>query len=205
MVEHSGDGDRNCGAARDVVCVAASAGGLQALTELLTALPPGFPAAVAVVQHLHPHAPSMLAPILARKSGLEVVQATDGQALCRGCVYVAPPDQHLLVNPDGTVSLTRTQLVHFVRPSADLLLESAAASFRTRATAVILTGTGVDGQMGVQAIHKMGGTVIAQDEASSEFFGMPAAAIATGCVDRVLPLRAIAAALIEVVTTGDNR
>jgi two-component system chemotaxis response regulator CheB len=77
--------------------------------------------------------------------------------------------------------------VHFVRPSADLLFESVAASYKERAIAVVLTGTGSDGAMGVKAIKKMGGTVIAQDEMSADFFGMPSASIQTGDVDFVLP------------------
>lgn len=104
---------------------------------------------------------------------------------------------------DHAISLTQTELVHFVRPSADLLFESVAASSRERAIAVVLTGTGIDGSMGVGAIKKMGGTVIAQDEETSEFFGMPSAAIHTGNVDFVLPLEEIAPALVKLVY-GDS-
>lgn len=104
---------------------------------------------------------------------------------------------------DHAISLTQAELVHFVRPSADLLFESVAASSRERAIAVVLTGTGIDGSMGVGAIKKMGGTVIAQDEETSEFFGMPSAAIHTGNVDFVLPLEEIAPALVKLVY-GDS-
>ena len=95
------------------------------------------------------------------------------------------------------------QLVHFVRPSADLLFESVAASYKERAIAVVLSGTGSDGSMGVKAIKKMGGTVIVQDEKSSEFFGMPFAALQTGSVDFILPLDEIPSALLTLVSTGD--
>ena len=115
-----------------------------------------------------------------------------------GCVYVAPPNRHLLVNPDHRLSLTQTQLVHFVRPSADLLFESTAASFKERAIAVVLSGSGHDGAMGVTAIHKMGGTVIVQDAKSAEFTGMPEAAAATGVADFVLALDEIAPALLKL-------
>ena len=126
-------------------------------------------------------------------------QAEDGDRIEPGTVYIAPPDNHLLANANGTLSLTQTELVHFVRPSADLLFESVAASFRDRAIAVVLTGSGADGAMGVRAIKKMGGTVIAQDEETSEFFAMPSAAIATGHVDFVLPLEEIRPALVTLV------
>jgi len=188
-------------AAFDVVALAASAGGLTALSQLLGGLPANFPAAVVVVQHLDPCHHSLMAEILSRRTPLHVKQAQEGDRLHPATVYIAPPDRHLLVNPDGTLSLSQSELVHFVRPSADLLLESVAASFKDRVVAVVLTGTGSDGTMGVQAIKKMGGTVIAQDQATSEFFGMPDAAIQTKNVDLVLPLDEIAAALVALVVT----
>jgi len=183
-----------------VVALAASAGGLSALSQVLSGLPANFPAALVVVQHLDPRHRSMMAHILGRRTALDVREAAEGDRLCPGTVFVAPPDKHLLVNTDGTLSLTQSELVHFVRPSADLLLESAAASYKEDAIAVILTGTGSDGTMGVQAIRKMGGTVIAQDEQSSEFFGMPGAAIQTGSVDLILPLTEIPEAVMTLVT-----
>jgi two-component system, chemotaxis family, protein-glutamate methylesterase/glutaminase len=182
----------------DVVAMAASAGGLAALNRVLGELPGDFPAAIVVVQHLDPRHPSMMAEILSRRARLQVKQAVEGDLVRPGMVYIAPPDRHLLVNP-GTLSLSQTELVHFVRPSADLLFESVAASYRERALAVVLTGTGADGSMGVQAVKKMGGTVIAQDESSSDFFGMPGGAIQTGCVDYILPLTAIARTLLGLV------
>ena len=163
----------------DIVAVAASAGGLSALSRMLSGLPTEFPAAVVVIQHLDPRHRSLMAEILGRRTALPVKEAEASDRLEHGSVYIAPPNKHLLVNTDGSLSLTETELVHFVRPSADLLFESVAASYQDRAIAVVLTGTGSDGAMGVRAIKKMGGTVIAQDE-TAEFFGMPQAAIETG-------------------------
>src|SRR6266849_2335651 len=188
------------GAAFDIVALAASAGGVTALSLLVSKLGPGFPAAVVVVQHLDPRHRSLMADILSRRTTLRVVQAHEGDQLSQGTIYIAPPDRHLLVNPDGTLSLSQSELVHFLRPSADLLFESVAASYRDRAIAVVLTGT--DGSMGIKAIKKMGGTVIVQDEQSSEFFGMPNAAILTGDTDFVLPLDEIPAALETLVIRG---
>src|SRR5437763_3607558 len=179
----------------DVVALAASAGGLNALTHVLAALPGDFPAALVVVQHLDPRHRSLMADILSRRTALPVKEAAEGDELRPGRAYLAPPNRHLLVNPDRTLSLTQTELVHFVRPSADLLFESAAASFKERAIAVVLSGSGHDGAMGVKAIKKMGGTVIVQDARNAEFPGMPEAALATGLADFVLSLDEIAPAL----------
>ena len=187
----------------DLVAIASSAGGLRALTAVLSGLTADFPASIAVVQHLDPRHRSLMADILDRQSHLRIAQAEEGDRVRPGAVFIAPPDRHLLVNTDGTLSLSRTELVHFVRPSADLLFESVAASFKDRAIAVVLTGTGSDGASGVQAIKKMGGTVIAQDEGTSEFFGMPGAAIQTGVVDFVLPLKEIGPALTKLIGQGD--
>ena len=187
------------GAAFDVVVLAASAGGLKALTDVVASLPGSFPAALLGVQHLTPHHRSLLAEILDRRTALKVQQAHAGEVVQPGVLYMAPPDRHLLLNPDLSVLLAETELVHFVRPSADLLFESAAAACRQRVLGVILTGMGSDGNMGVTAIKKMGGTVLVQDPATAEFPSMPQAALATGCVDLVLPLAEMAAALCRLV------
>ncbi len=188
----------------EVVALAASAGGLGALSQLLAALPKDFAPALVVVQHLDPRHRSLMADILSRRTPLRVKEAEEGDCLTSATVYIAPPNKHLLVNPDGTLSLSQTELVHFLRPSADLLFESVAASFKDRVIAVVLSGTGSDGAMGARAIKKMGGTVIAQSEASAEFAGMPAAAIETGTVDFVLSLEEIAPALVTLVNSGDG-
>jgi two-component system chemotaxis response regulator CheB len=198
-VEPRGKAQPFADAAFDVVALASSAGGIAALSEILGSLPGDFSAALVVVQHLDPRHRSLMADILRRRTALDVLQAADGNRIRPGTVYIAPPDQHLLVNADGTLSLSHSELVHFVRPSADLLFESVAASYRQRAIAVVLTGTGSDGSMGIGAIKKMGGTVIAQNQASAEFSGMPGAAIRSGNADFVLPLDEIASALVTLV------
>ena len=187
----------------EVVALAASAGGLNALTHILAALPRDFPAALVVVQHLDPRHRSLMADILGRRTMVPVKEASEGDQLVAGRAYIAPPNRHLLVNPDRTISLTQTQLVHFVRPSADLLFESTAASFKERAIAVVLSGSGSDGAMGVKAIKKMGGTVIVQDAKNAEFAGMPEAAQATGIADFVLALDEIAPALQKLCSAND--
>lgn len=193
------------GGAFDIVAMAASAGGLKALINVLSGLPGDFPAAIVVVQHLDPHHRSLLAEILGRRTAFMVKNAAEGESISRSIAYIAKPDRHLLVNSDGTLSLSYSEHVHFVRPSADLLFESVATSYRDRAIAVVLTGTGIDGARGVQAIKKMGGRVIVQDEDSAEFSGMPLAALKATDVDFVLPLDEIASALIALVTKGDAK
>jgi len=187
-----------------ILVVAASAGGLKALKSLLSALPGDFRLPIAVVQHLDPRNTSLIADILDRNSALRVKDVEDEESLQKGTVYFAKPDYHMLVNRDGTVSLTKTELVHFVRPSADLLFESAAASYREGTIAVVLTGTGSDGSLGVKAVDMTGGTVIVQEAETSEFEGMPLAAIATGAVDFILPLEEIPAAILKLVEERDR-
>jgi two-component system chemotaxis response regulator CheB len=156
-----------------------------------------------VVQHLDPRHRSLMADILNRRTPLQTKEAEEGDRVRGGTVFIAPPNRHLLVNSDTTLSLSQSELVHFVRPSADLLFESVAASYGDRVIAVVLSGTGSDGAMGLEAVKKMGGTVIAQDEQTAEFFGMPRAAIKTGTVDFVLPLEEIAPALLQLASGGD--
>jgi two-component system, chemotaxis family, protein-glutamate methylesterase/glutaminase len=182
----------------DIVAMCASAGGFAALKHVLERLPATFAAPVVIVQHLDPRHETLMADLLARHCQIRVEKATATSVVAPGAL-IAPPNNHMLVNADGTITLTQTELVHFVRPSADLLFESVAAGYRERAIAVVLTGTGQDGAQGVRAIKTTGGTVIAQDEASSDFYGMPSKAIETGCVDFVLALDDIPSALVSLV------
>jgi chemotaxis response regulator CheB len=108
----------------DIVALAASAGGLDALRHILNELPSDLPAALVAVQHLDPNHPSMLAPILARTTELVVKEAEQSDVLVPGLVLIAPPNRHLLVNADGSILLTQSELVRFVRPSAYILFES---------------------------------------------------------------------------------
>ncbi|WP_210584089.1 chemotaxis protein CheB [Streptomyces sp. GESEQ-35] len=182
-----------------IVAVASSAGGIQGLSALLGALGPDLPVPVLVVQHLDPRHRTVLAEVLARRTELRVKLAEAEEVALPGTVYIAPPDRHLLVGSDNVLTLTSTELVHFVRPSADLLFESVAGAYGPEAIACVLTGTGRDGAMGVDAVKSRGGTVIAQDPQSAEFSGMPQAAVDTGAVDFVLPLAEIAAVVRGLV------
>ena len=186
----------------DVVALAASAGGIYAYIDVVAALPADLPAAVVLVQHLDPRHRSLLAEILGRHTALSVRMAHAGDRLAPGTVTVAPSGRHLLVHRGGRLTLADTAPVHHVRPSADILFASVAEVYRERAVAVVLTGTGRDGAAGVQAIKAAGGRTLAQDEATSLYFGMPGAAIRTGCIDLVLPLGRIAPAVANLVRSG---
>ncbi len=181
--------------------MAASAGGLQALSVILAALPAEFPAAIAIVMHLSPNHESILAEILNRSSDLKVRQAQTGDTLCPGCVFVAPPNRHLMVDWDGRLALSspHAQKIHYARPSAEPLFSSVAHVYRQNAIAVVLTGGDGDGSFGVQIIKEQGGMVIAQDRPTSQDYSMPETSIKTGDVDFILPLGKIAPKLIALV------
>jgi len=180
------------------IALAASAGGLDALTAVLGTLPADLPAPVIVLEHLQPDHSSYLAEILSRRTALRVKEAEDGDELEPGVVYVAPPNAHTTVQ-EGRIALDRTPPVRYVRPSADRLFESLAWEYRERAIVVVLTGTGSDGAAGALAVHDAGGTVYAQQAATAAFPGMPAAVVESGAVDAVFPLEELGAALAALV------
>lgn len=181
-----------------VVAIAASAGGLAPIREILAPLPVDFSAAVLVIQHTSP-GESHLVPILARGTKLPVKQAEDGDRLEPGHIYVAPPDEQMLVGADDIVSLAPSERAEHRGPSANRLFESLAGSVSSRAIAVVLSGMGQDGSAGIRAIKEWNGTVIAQDEVTSQFYSMPRSAIATDLVDFILPVQEIPAKLLAIV------
>lgn len=176
-----------------VVGVGASAGGLEAFTELLRHLPADTGMAFVFIQHLAPRHESMLAHLLSRETAMCVNEVADGAVLSPNQVYVIPPN----------AAMTISGLTLFLKPretagtAIDGFLRSLAAGQKSRAIAVILSGTGSDGALGVQAIAEEGGVVFVQDT-SAKFDGMPRSAIATGCVDFVLPPEAIGAELVRI-------
>jgi two-component system, chemotaxis family, protein-glutamate methylesterase/glutaminase len=174
-----------------------SAGGIGALEVLFQGFPADLDATVLVVIHVTPQAKSVLPAILDRWTPLPVEQAEDGMRLEAGVVRVAAPDAHLLVDADETLRLEDSELVHHVRPSADVLLLSLAQNHHGACTAIVLSGTGIDGAAGAAAVKRAGGRVLAQDEATSQYFGMPGAAILAGGVDEVLPLDELARTVLQ--------
>lgn len=186
----------------DVVAIAASSGGLKAITEVVSGLPADFPAAVMVVQHISPDSESYLPEILSRATKMKVKPAEGGERFTKGTVYTARPNKHLMVNPDGTLTLSSVEKVQYVRPAADVLFVTMAISYRDRSIAVILTGAGQDGAIGSLAVKKSGGKTIAQED--PEVPSMPEAAIRIDDVDFIVPLAEIAPLLVNLVTKGKS-
>lgn len=186
----------------DCVAIGASAGGPETLGRLLGGLSADFPCPIVIVQHVYPTHRSQLAGILSRATKLMVKEGEESETILPGHVYTAPPDHHMLVNLAGRLSMNQNEKQHYVRPSADPLFQSVALKFRSRAIALVLTGTGSDGNIGITTIKEMGGTVIVEDPATAAHSGMPRAAVATGCPDYVLPLEQIAPTLDALVRTG---
>ncbi|MBA2627721.1 MAG: chemotaxis protein CheB, partial [Gemmatimonadales bacterium] len=189
-------------AARGIVVIATSLGGLDAATAVLADLPANFPLPIALVLHRGPALPEMLGEILRERTALHVRLARAGEPVVPGTVYVAEPTLHLTVSDAVNFALTSGSLINFVRSSADPLFTSAAHVYGANTVAVVLTGSGRDGAEGARAVGLAGGTVIVQNEATSMAFGMPHAAILTGAVTAVLPLGEIGPALTVLAVGG---
>lgn len=178
---------------RQLVVMGTSLGGMQALEVILHGLMPDFPLPIAIVQHRGPDwgVQSELTRLLQLHCALPLSEAGDKDPIRPGCVYLAPSDYHLLVE-EGRFALSVDARVSHARPSIDVLFESAADVYREALLAVVLTGASADGAAGARRVRERGGSVVAQDPATAEAPVMPTAAIATGAVERVLPLHEIA-------------
>jgi two-component system chemotaxis response regulator CheB len=188
-----------------VIGVGASAGGVDALIQIVRMLPADLAAAVCIVLHVPATGRSLLGPILARRTQLEVSQPADGEPLRPGRLYVAPPDRHLTVGA-GRLALGRGPKENGVRPAVDSMLRSLAHSYRENAVAVILSGALGDGSLGALAVKQAGGTVIVQDPDDATVPSMPESAIAAvGDVDEVLTAEMIGPALHRLAGVAPPR
>lgn len=184
-----------------VIVVGASAGGVEALSTLVSTLPTPFPAPIVIAQHLDPTRPSHLEEVLARRSTLPLETARDQQVLQAGHIYLAPPNQQMRL-VDGRLTLHATAEERF-RPSIDLLFASAAETYQERVIAVILSGTSSDGAAGARQVKAAGGTVLIQDPATALYPEMPLSLSPT-TVDIVAPLERIGPLLSEVLAEPET-
>ncbi|MCH9653080.1 MAG: chemotaxis response regulator protein-glutamate methylesterase [Planctomycetes bacterium] len=180
----------------EVLVIGTSTGGPKALAELLPKIPVDFPMPILIVQHMPAGFTEILASHIQKDSGRKTVEAKHNQPLESHMTYVAPGGSHLLIgekNGQKVTLINQDPPEHFCRPSVNPLFRSAAAHFGNSTLAVMLTGMGEDGIEGSHEIAQVGGTIFAQDEATSVVWGMPAAVVAAGLADKVLPLSKIAA------------
>lgn len=181
------------------VAVAASAGGVDAISDFVSRLPADFPAAVLVVLHVPPSGPSVLPAILSRAGPLSAMHPADGDALKPGSIYVAPPDRHMAVTA-SQVLVHSGPRENGHRPAADVLFRSVAEHFGSRGAGVVLSGTMDDGAAGLRAIGTVGGFTLVQDPADAAFPGMPAAAIEEADPHVVGPVSELSERLCQWIT-----
>jgi two-component system chemotaxis response regulator CheB len=178
-----------------VLAIGSSTGGPAALSAVLRGLPPQFTLPILVTQHMPPTFTAMLAEHLGKDGRRPSQQARDGQPVLAGQIYVAPGDYHMVVEGgrgSGVLRLNQLPPENFCRPAVDPLFRSVAAAYGPATLAVVLTGMGEDGRRGGEAVVDAGGTVVAQDEATSVVWGMPGAVVRAGLAAAVLPLGEIA-------------
>jgi len=181
------------------VVVGASAGGMDAISKLLSALPASFPLPIVVVQHLHPSSGGYLVEHFERICVLPVREPEDKEEIQSGTIYLAPANYHLLIETDETFSLSIDERVSHSRPSIDVLFESAAIAWGGRVIGVLLTGANSDGASGLCLIKSYGGLALVQDPATAGYPVMPQAAIDAGCADQILSIEGIAQFLYSLV------
>ncbi len=182
---------------RDVVAIGASAGGVQALSQLLELIPGDVPAGFAIVLHRSPYFETRLSWVLSRRSALKVIEPDESASFRHGVVYVAPRDRHLVFD-DSQIQLNRGPKEHRTRPAIDPLFVSAARTLGTRVIGVLLSGSGEDGVRGLVAIKSAGGLSLVQDPDEAQFSAMPERAIRNDDVDAILPLARIASMIVEL-------
>lgn len=181
--------------APEAIVIGSSTGGPEALSHLLSSLEPALGRIpVLIAQHMPPVFTAALAERLGRVTGIEAMEARDGQEIIGGRIYVAPGDGHMTIvqGAPPRIAVGQGAAVNFQRPSVDILFESAARVFASRTLGIVLTGMGTDGATGAKCIADAGGSVIAQDFGTSVVWGMPGAAAASGACAAILPLHEIA-------------
>jgi two-component system chemotaxis response regulator CheB len=192
----------------DLVAIATSTGGPNALGELMPHFPADFPVPVVIVQHMPPMFTQLLAGRLDTLTTLQVAEGREGQTLEKGHMWIAPGDYHMTVVRKGAghvLALNQGAPENSCRPAADVLFRSAAQAFGENVLAVVLTGMGADGTRGASAIREAGGAVIVQDEASAVVWGMPGSIVAANLADQICPLSGIVPEIVRRVSFRRTR
>jgi len=184
----------------DIIVIGASAGGVETLSGLARALPVDLPAALFIVLHMPAQGPSMMPSILSRAGRLPAIHPTDGTAIQPGHIYIAPPDQHILLEREH-IRIVHGPRENRHRPAVDPLFRSAARSYGSRVVGVVLTGTLDDGTAGLMAVKQCGGVAVVQDPDDALYPGMPRSALEHVAVDHCLPLAEIAPLLVRLAHT----
>jgi len=182
----------------EVVVMGGSAGALLALGSILPALPADFPLPIALVLHVPPTKPSYLVEALRQECALRIKEAEDKEPLMPATLYVAPPNYHLLIEKRRWFSLSADELVHFSRPSIDVLFESAADAFGSATLGLLLTGANEDGALGIARIGEVGGITVVQSPETASMPTMPEAALRLTSPDYVPALPEIGPLLARI-------
>jgi two-component system chemotaxis response regulator CheB len=196
--ENENEGKKASAPHHDILVIGASSGGVKAMLQLVAALPRDLEAAVFVVVHLRAEFASRLPEMLARTGPLPATHAVHGEKIVAGRIYVAPPDNHLMVAP-GIVQVVRGPRENGHRPAVDALFRTASAAYGSRVIGVVLTGTMDCGTAGLLSIKARGGLAVVQDPDDAEFSAMPRNALAHVQADRVAPLQALPDVLARLV------
>lgn len=182
------------------VVIGTSAGGMEALAQIIPKLPGDFPVPIIIVQHVSPHSENYIAIYLNKLSKLNVKEADEKEVVKAGTVYLAPPNYHLLIELDKTLSLATSERVSYARPSIDILFDTAAEAYGRWLIGVLLTGANHDGAKGLLKIHNFGGVTIVQNPATAEVNMMPQSALDLFRPTKILDLDKIAEYLVRITS-----
>jgi len=187
-----------------LLVIGGSAGSLEVLLQLFPQLPSDWPVAMIIVLHRKSDNDTLLADLLSAKTTLPVKDVEEKDVLLPGCIYIAPSDYHLLIEPDASLTLDASEKVNFSRPSIDVTFASAAEVFKERLTCILLSGANSDGAEGLRIVRELGGYTIVQDPSEAEVAFMPKHALSVTEVDEVMGVKALVEFVRQLRMTNDE-
>lgn len=185
------------------VVIGASAGGMHTINKLLSKLPENFLLPIIIVQHIAPTSDNYLIEFLNKNTKLNVKEVDEKEIIKKGNIYLAPPNYHILIEEDSSISLSADEKVNYSRPSIDVLFLSASDAFKEKLIGIILTGANADGSGGLLEIRRNGGLTIVQDPIEAETSIMPLSAIKIAEPQHILTIKEISKLLIELGSHTD--